>query len=240
MLEVEEAPLCERCSAIDFGYIRAPTAGQLRRLAAGDDVIGPFPFRRDAAEPEWQLGTIGTVRNSSKTCPLCRALVELVDETINRDRPDPLTPELLCSVQVEPYSAEFVPNEGALVSPRVLEHTGEQPLFRLRHLGVRFRRPEGERRHDGPEESAYDFILPYDPSSSCGSQGLFDDETLPDGRLVLCGRRSQPRVPVGLLSSWIGECTSRHGQCVAHSRPERGYSSCSPSSKHESWYSFAS
>lgn len=218
----EESSLCENCSAIDFEDIRAPSAGQLRRLSSGEDVIGPCPFKIDSNTKEWNLGTVETVRKSSPSCSLCRALIELIDETINRASPDHLTPDLICSVMVERHNVGFFTNEGSHLSPEVLEHLrGADPWFDLRHLGFRFRilgselpGPDGR----DPYECAHAAILPMDPASLRESQELFEDEALPDQKLVFCGRKSPPKVCLKTVRSWIEECASKHERCVpAHS-----------------------
>lgn len=219
----EVSALCESCSAIDFDHLRAPTAGQLRRLSAGENVIGPYPFRIGINEPEWPLGTVERIRISASSCSLCRGLVELIDDIINRGRPDHVTPDLLCSIRVEVWNGSFTPHVDAHLSPKVLEYMGERRWFWLRHLGVRFRHPEGSRAEMSGsydlKECAYAAIMPFDPSSTRKSQDLFDDESLSDQKLVFCGRKSSSKVDLDLLRAWIQECTSKHDQCVvAHSK----------------------
>lgn len=216
--------LCESCSAIDFDHLRAPTAGQLLRLSAGENVIGPYPFRLGVDEPEWQLGTVERIRTSSSSCSLCRGLVELIDDTINRGRPDHVTPELLCSIKVEVWNGSFTPHVDAHLSPKVLEYMGERREFWLRHLGVRFRHSKASRAAL-PGSSTYDMqenahaaFMPFDPSSPSDGQHLFNDQSLSDQKLVFCGRKSPSKVDLKLLRAWIHECTSKHDQCVAQSK----------------------
>src|SRR5690242_15879849 len=62
----QELPtLCNFCSAINFSLLRVPTASQVRRLAAGENIVSEiehsYPFKRDPEQntrPSWELGTL--------------------------------------------------------------------------------------------------------------------------------------------------------------------------------------
>ena len=125
-IEMEsKATLCESCSAINFNLLRVPTAGQLRRLSAGLDITGQYPFKRNLeySQTEWELGPMKCIQSSADLCVLCGAISQVYDDIDVQHAAEGLNPDMLCTAGLC-FRGYFAPKNISSVLPAILENMG--------------------------------------------------------------------------------------------------------------------
>lgn len=205
--------LCSFCKAIDFDFLRAPTAGQLRLLSAGQNVTGQYPFKRqpEGSPTEWCLGTMKRIQQSSESCVLCEALLQLYHEIQAVE--GPLSMDNVCNAVCN-HRSKFRPREINNISLALLEDFGlKQPqdlLYTHRSMTIFWDNPIVKSDTAFGKRAYANYWL-----SACDAQDspplmLFQDDSLPDSGLLLSRRPVEPRVQPKMLHAWMGECLSKH------------------------------
>lgn len=204
--------MCSLCSRIDFDIFRLPTAGQLRRLSAGQDVYGPHPFhRRDNLPVTWQLGSIKRVQENAKCCSLCGIICHLIHDI--QQMGGHLPPEMSCRAAVN-QRGTFKHGNTANISSILLERMGvKQPhelYFKFSSIAIHFMdNYPNSRTHWQRTISAVNWLHVCDVDRQHTS-ALFGDQDLSDDQLLFARRTILPRPHIEMLSGWMGECMSKH------------------------------
>ena len=220
--------LCVFCSKINWEYLRVPTVGQLHLLSTGHDISGVRPFKREKlrlVDRTWALGSMDRILKCAVSCTLCDSISQLFNE-INRSDPGRLAPGMGCSALLEPVFMDFRLADSSKIHPRVIEamavRKAEDVVFTLRAMTIEWW------SEDTPSIRfvAYKCITAFDPENPAGTESVLEGrDTIRDGMLVLCGRKSSPTALTDLLRYWIDKCRSTHQNCALQSLQARKLSS---------------
>jgi len=229
------ATLCAFCSAIDFDLLRVPTAGQMRRMAAGENMVAEiehiYPFKKDSeytTAPFWELGTLKRINESASKheCDLCLLVSQRAAE-LGQEDPGCITPESIWRAECFYVFGYLRPPPAAHFHESIVKHNRKQRTedvsYYLRSLNLTWDNAGQDFALSAMGGSSC-WIQAFDPHASDDDTALFDDKALADDRLLCCGRHSSPTVRPDLLRAWMRECSLKHGnKCapVSSSRSRR-------------------
>lgn len=211
-----EGALCGPCSLIDFELLQLPTAGQLRQLSNGYNITSKFPFKRnlDGSPTSWELGPMIRIQQSADNCSFCKAILQCFYD-VEQVEERPLTLEMVCTAELN-FRGTFRPGNTANMSPTVLEYMQiNQPQalrFPFRSITLHWSDPT-DNSHTLYRKRVYatDCLHVCDMLYySEAAPGFYDDENLPDEKIILCSRLTSPRIQLEMVRAWMGECTSKH------------------------------
>lgn len=220
------ATLCDICSTVDFDLLRVPTAGDMRRLATGEDVLDRiqhrYPFKRGLGnEKPWIIGTLDRVKKSATSCDLCRLVCQRVME-LDRDQPGRVNPNNIWRIEIFYINAMVKLPPNARPHPNIIKQNvkekAEDVIYNVHALNLTWDDPKPDITlwQHGSLGGSGCWMQAFDPSALTDETAVFDDNALADNRLLLAARQTTPKIHPNLIQTWLHECLTKHDEkCTA-------------------------